>query len=142
MPSSPPWYDPQPADKVLFAALEATGAAKLVGTVTTPPTAAAGSNAGTSPPAPVVAATSSDLRGTLTFGTGTTPAAGNQVVVTFNSAYGAAPVVDLIAGNALTAALNLFVTAVGTGGFTVGTQGAPAASQANTVYSVGFQVIG
>ena len=47
------------------------------------PTAAAGAGAGSSPPAPVVAGDSSDLRGSLTFGSGGTPAGGVAVTVTF-----------------------------------------------------------
>lgn len=106
------------------------------------PTAVAGSAAGTTPPAPVVAASSDDVRGSLTFGTGTGPAAGNQAVVTFASAYAAAPVVMLEPTNAALAALLPYVTSVGTGGFTVATQLAPAASQANTTYGIAWMVIG
>lgn len=106
-------------------------------------TAVAGSNAGTTPPSPVVAASSNDTRGSLTWGTGTTPAAGNQAVVTFTgTAFAAAPVVMLTETNAATSALAPYVTAVGTGGFTVATQVAPAASQANTTYGVAWHVIG
>jgi len=100
----------------------------------TAPTAAAGSNAGTSPPAPVVAAAADDSRGSLTFGTGTSPAAGNAAVVTFHAAFGTAPFVLITPNNALTAALNPYLAAVGTTSFTLGFQTAPAASQANTVY--------
>jgi hypothetical protein len=106
----------------------------------TTPSAAAGSNAGTSPPAPVIAG--DDTAGGVTFGTGTTPAAGNMVVVTFAVAYAAAPTVSLTPRNAATAALNDYVTSVGTGGFTIAFASAPAASQANTVYSMGFHVVG
>jgi hypothetical protein len=102
--------------------------------------AAAGSNAGTTPPAPVLAG--SDTRGTVTFGTGTTPAAGNMAVVTFGTAYTSAPVVTVAAGNAATALLNPYVTSVGTGAFTVAFQTAPAASQANTIYAISYHVIG
>jgi hypothetical protein len=104
------------------------------------PTAAAGSNAGTTPPAPVISG--DDTSGAVTFGTGTTPAAGNMVVVTFGSPFSAAPIVTLTPRNAATAALNDYVTSVGTGAFTIAFASAPAASQANTVYSMGYQVIG
>lgn len=108
----------------------------------TAPAAAAGANAGTSPPAPVVVAGSDDTRGKITWGTGTTSAAGAQVVVTFASAYGAAPIVTLSPANSATAALNLYVTSVSTTAFTISTQGAPTDSQANTVYAADYEVIG
>jgi hypothetical protein len=104
------------------------------------PGAAAGSNAGTSPPSPVIAG--DDTAGGVTFGTGTTPAAGNMVVVTFAAAYATAPTVMLTPRNAATATLDRYVTSVGTGGFTIAFATAPAASQANTVYSMGYQVLG
>jgi len=118
---------------------------KHVLTSGTAPTAAAGAQAGSSPPAPVVAATSNDVRGSLTWGTGTGPAAGAQAVVTFNAAYSAAigaPFVMLTPSNAATANLDIYVTTVGTGAFTIATNGAPAASQANTIYGAHWHVIG
>jgi hypothetical protein len=106
------------------------------------PTAAAGANAGTSPPAPVVAATARNHRGNVTFGTGTTPAAGAQVTVTYSAAWPLAPFVTVVAKNSATAALGLYISANATGSFTVSTTNAPAASQANTVYSFDFIVTG
>ncbi len=105
------------------------------------PTAAAGANAGTGPPAPVVAAASSDARGSLTFGTGTAPAAGAQVVVTFHQAYAAAPFVVISPANDAAAALAPYVSSISTTGFTISTHTAPAASQANTTYAFQFQVL-
>lgn len=107
----------------------------------TAPTAAAGSNAGTGPPAPVVTGGASDTRGNITFGTGTTPAAGNMVVVTFGQAFVTAPLVLVSANNALTEALNPCVTAISTTQFTLTAGVAPAASQANTVYSFTWYVM-
>ena len=109
-----------------------------------PPTAVAGANAGTGPPAPVVGGGSTDLRGRLTFGTGTGPAAGAQVVVTFATAFAAAPPMILLTWqNAAGAGLGqAYVTAPGTGGFTIDCTVAPAASQANNTYSVSWMVIG
>lgn len=106
------------------------------------PTLAAGSNAGTSPPAPVKGTGATDGRGTLTFGTGATPAAGNMVTVTFGSPLpaGRIPVVSLDAANAATAALQLYIAAATNTGFTIGFGTAPAASQANTVYAVHYTV--
>lgn len=119
-----------------------SSARHFIGSSNVAPTAAAGSNAGGSPPAPVVAATSNDTRGSLTFGTGTAPAAGNMAVVTLATAFAAAPVVMLTPTNSAAAALNPYVTSVGTGAFTIAVQTAPAASQANTVYGIAWQVIG
>lgn len=103
------------------------------------PTAAAGSNAGTTPPAPVVVAGSTDSRGRITFGSGATPAAGNMVVVTFSNPYAAAPYVLATLGTAN--GVGLYITNVTTSGFTVGLSTAPAASQANTTYAVNYQVL-
>ena len=106
------------------------------------PAAAAGANNGTSPPAPVVASTARSNRGNVTFGSGTTPAAGAQCVVTFPTAYATAPYVAVVPRNSATAALGLFVSATAAGSFTLSTTSAPAASQANTVYSFDFLVTG
>jgi hypothetical protein len=102
------------------------------------PTAAAGANAGTSPPAPVIAGT--DVSGTVTFGTGTSAAAGAQAVVTFAKTYSNARVI-LSANNAATTALGLYVSSVSSSGFTISTNSAPSSSQANTTYSVTYHVI-
>ena len=114
------------------------------GNIGTAPTAAAGANAGTAPPAPVVTAGATDTRGNITFGTGTTPAAGAQVVVTFNagSAYPVIPVgIMFNALNTATQALGLYVTSITTTGFTLSCTTAPAASQANTIYSFNYLVV-
>ena len=106
------------------------------------PTAAAGAQAGGSPPAPVVTATATDKRGKITFGTGSAPAAGNMVAVTFNKAYAAAPAAIVISsGNAATASLQLCVVSISTTGFTLATNNMPAASQANTTYVFYYDVL-
>lgn len=107
------------------------------------PAMAAGANAGGSPPAPVVDSSSSDMRGGCTFGTGATPAAGAQVVVTLTAAaaFGAAPQVMLEERNSATKSLGLYVTNVTTTSFTINALNAPAASQANNTYSVGYVAI-
>lgn len=106
------------------------------------PVAAAGADAGTLPPSPVVAAGSNDTRGRITFGTGTVPAAGAQVGVTFFATKATAPFVLVIARNTVTEALGLYVSASPTTGFTLSVTVAPAASQANTVYSFDYFVFG
>lgn len=105
--------------------------------------------AGTSPPA--VATTTNnypqDVRGFFTFGTGTSPTTGDLVKVSYSTAYpappsngGPMPIIQPL--NAATAALGLYVSAHDVNGFTIACQTAPAASQGNTVYSVGYHVIG
>jgi hypothetical protein len=103
------------------------------------PTAAAGANAGTSPPAPVKTGCT-DISGKITFGTGTGPGAGAQVVTTFNVAYANAPKVVLTPINSASAALNFHV-ATTTTTFTVSCVNAPSASQANTVYGFFYHVL-
>lgn len=105
------------------------------------PTVAAGANAGTIPPAPVLAANSRDQRGGATFGTGTTPAVGAQLVVTFNSAFPIAPFVQITETTGPTTALGPYVSAVSTTGFTVSFNTAPAASQPNTAYGISWQAV-
>ena len=58
---------------------------------------AAGANAGTGPPTPVMTAGSSDTQGQVTFGTGTSAVAGSMAVITFSTAYTAAPIVVVTA---------------------------------------------
>lgn len=102
------------------------------------PTAAAGANAGTGPPAPVLTGCT-DMAGQITFGTGTSPAAGSMVVVTFQTAYANAPKVVLTPINTATASKTLFVTSTTTT-FTVSLVTAPSASQGNTIYGFNYQV--
>lgn len=102
-------------------------------------TAAAGANAGTSPPAPVLT-NATDVAGQITFGTGTSPAAGAQAVITFNTAYTNAPKVTITPINSASAALNLYVTSTTTN-FTVSCVNAPSASQANTTYGFNYHVL-
>lgn len=106
-------------------------------------TASAGAGAGTAPPAPTTPNTNA-VRGLITFGTGTTPTAGVQVVFAFPGSRPCptTPVVVISPTNAATAALQLYVTAVSTTGFSVASAVAPTASQANTVYGVNFFSVG
>lgn len=108
----------------------------------TAPSAAAGSSAGTSPPAPVVVAGSNDTRGIVTFGTGTSPSAGAMAVVTFAAAYASAPYIHLNANNGQTYNSGLFISAVAATSFTIGFAGIPAASQSNTNFSATYSVRG
>lgn len=100
------------------------------------PAAVAGANNGTGPPAPLVSVDSSDDRGSLTFGSGSAPAIGAQVVVTFTQPKDTArlPVVQLTETTTAFSALQPAVTSITATGFTVSTAVAPTASQAATVY--------
>lgn len=110
------------------------------------PGAAAGGNAGTGPPAPVVPTGSNDGSGIITFGTGTLPAAGVLVVVTFGKAWtvpgGGAPHVVVSPQNSATQALGVFPSGISPTGFNLSSASAPAASQGNTVYSFAYHVFG
>ena len=100
------------------------------------PTAAAGAGAGGSPPAPVVSVDSADGRGTVTFGSGTTPAGGVAVTVTFTTARdpNRLPCIQITETTVALSALNPAVTSITSTGFSVSTNTALTASQANTVY--------
>jgi hypothetical protein len=104
------------------------------------PAAAAGAANGTAPPAPAVSTDSSDDRGSLTFGSGSSPAAGAQVTVAFTAPRDPArlPVVMITETTTALAALNPAVTAITATGFTVSTGSAPSASQAATVYGLAW----
>lgn len=115
--------------------------ASLPRTTGVAPGTAAGANNGSSPPAPTVVAGSTDGRGSIQFGSGTTPAAGEQVVVTFASPYASAPVVMLSGGSAATSALGaIYPGAVSTTGFTVRCMTAPGASQGGSTFMVQYTV--
>lgn len=103
-------------------------------------TAAAGTGAGTTPPAPVVgtAPTATMVRGALTWGTGTATATGAQVAVTYGSTFPSIPTVVICPTTIATGTIDTFVTSVGTTGFTVSAAVAPTASQGNTVFGVAW----
>jgi len=129
------------------AATASFGATTITGKLTSanasvPAAPTAGANAGTSPPAPVLVAGSNDTTGSITFGTGTSPALGDMVDVVFGTAYAATPKsIQVIATNAATGLKIPCTVAKSTTGFSIGLAVAPAASQANTVYAVDYLVI-
>jgi hypothetical protein len=102
---------------------------------TTTPSIAAAAGAGTSPPAPTVS-NGSDNRGAANWGTGTTPAAGSQVTVTYAQTKPGTPTVVICPGNSLTAALQPYIINSSSTAFTVGVAVAPAAGQSAGTYSV------
>ena len=112
----------------------------------TAPALAMGAGAGTSPPAPVLTTGSTDLGGTITWGTGTSPNTQTQLTITFGRPWtipgGGGPHVVLTPNNSATAALTLFVSGISPTGFNVGVVTAPAAAQGNTTYSLCYSVMG
>lgn len=100
---------------------------------------AAGANNGSGAPTPNTAR-ADEYSGSINFGSGTGPAAGAQVVVTFSTALPVVPAVTVMPGNDATQALGLEVTSVGTGGFTVSSKNAPAASQTNGTFFCEYEV--
>jgi hypothetical protein len=100
---------------------------------------------GGSPPAPSAGnGDTTDMRGRVLFGSGTSPSSGAQVSVTFAKSYASTPVIVLTAGNQATAALNPYVDgpSLSTTGFNFGCATAPSASQAGNTYAVEYIVIG
>lgn len=109
------------------------------------PTVAAGANNGTTPPGPTLTDPgSTDMKGQGFFGSGTGPAAGQQVTVTFKRAFALAPAVMVVAGNPATATLfaSGLTINVSTTSFSIVTTIAPAASQANGTYQFFYMVMG
>ncbi len=105
-------------------------------------TAAAAAGLGTTPPALVTTGVDG-VHGTITFGTGTAPAAGSLITFAFPAGRPCpnTPLVFIQPLNDATAQLRLIPVSVSTTGFTVSAGVAPAASQANTVYAFSFVVI-
>lgn len=102
------------------------------------PTAVAGGQAGTSPPSPVVVAGSNGTRGTVTFGTGTSPAAGLMATVTFAVAYTATPLVLITPINNTLVDLHPTPGNLGATSFGLFVKTAPAASQGASTYQFSY----
>ncbi len=98
---------------------------------------------GTTPPAPVIVTGTNDNRGNITFGSGATPAAGAQIVVTFGKPFTTTiPTINLTPTTAATIALGLYISARTLTSFTVAAATAPTASQAATIYGLAYIVEG
>lgn len=104
------------------------------------PTLAVLANNGTTPPAPVLAADATDHRGTLTFGSGATPAVGGQVSVTFSRPFSAPPVVVLSPTTGASASRAPYPANVTATGFNVNLNTVPNASQVATTYGIAYHV--
>jgi hypothetical protein len=68
------------------------------------------------------------MNGTINTTAVASPAAGSICTITYAGAYAAIPRITLTPRNAATVSAGLYVTSEGTGGFTVSTANAPAAS--------------
>ena len=102
----------------------------------------AGANNGASGPVPTKASANAN-RGDVDFGSGTSPSAGAQVVVTFAAvAYPTMPKVVITPSNLQTFDLGLYVSARSTTGFTVSSKNAPADSQVAGIYKFDYVVLG
>lgn len=112
----------------------------IVSLIQNAPAAIAGKNAGVNPPEPILASCT-DISGKVTFGTGTTPDAGVQVVVTFHAAFENAPAVVLTPINRESAILKFHAASTATT-FTVSCLGTPEANQDNATYGFFYHVIG
>jgi hypothetical protein len=108
--------------------------------VGTQPVLAALANNGGSPPAPVLSADATDRRGTLTFGSGTTPAVGGQVSVTFARPFAVVPVVVLSPTTGGSASRAPYPANVTVNGFNINLNTAPNASQAANTYGIAYHV--
>lgn len=109
-----------------------------------PPVIAMLAQAGESPPAAVIDATSDQNRGRFTVGTGTGPGTGQFLQVAWPDAHTVVPVVTLQPEGfpAVSAALNPSVFNVTVFGFWVAVAVAPAASQSNTTYAFSYTAMG
>lgn len=107
------------------------------------PTSQAGTGIGTAPPTITVVSGSTDARGGIKFGTGTSvPAAGQDLLyVTFAVAYPTAPIVVITPRNVSTNPLRLYVFSVGTSSFSIRSEVAPAGSVPANVYEFDYAVI-
>jgi hypothetical protein len=119
-----------------------TSTGHLLNTGGTAPSIAAAAGAGSSPPTPTFDAGQQDCRGSVNLGTGTSATAGDQVTVTYGTAWGANPDVVIAPLNAATAALQPYVSAHGTGNFKIAFGVAPASSQTVGTYKLSYLVIG
>lgn len=106
----------------------------------TTPGVAAGAANGTTPPTPTVSG--NDITGYISVGSGGSPTAGAQVVITFATPYAYAPTIVISANNPATAALGIYVSAYNANGFTVAATNAPADSQPVGTYIITYVVIG
>lgn len=112
--------------------LGVAGAVQVFPQVSGAPGAAAGAGA----PTPAVAG--NNQNGTVNFGTGAGPAAGEQVVVSYSQTFNSSPNVQLTPLNAATSALGVFLSSRSGSSFGIGFSSPPAANQPVGTYRVGY----
>jgi len=104
------------------------------------PTLAALANNGAGAPAPILSADATDRKGSLTFGSGTAPAVGGQVSVTFARPFAAPPVVVLAPTTGASASRAPYPANVTANGFNINLNTVANASQAATTYGIAYHV--
>jgi hypothetical protein len=97
-----------------------------------------GAALGTGPPS--AGGFGSDLRGLVTFGSGTSPLTGEIGGINYDVDFADEPTVVLTPGNAATAALDPYLAQSQTWGFVIGVRVAPAASQPADAYVLHYLV--
>lgn len=105
-------------------------------------TVARGSAAGADAPAPVAATASNGVRGSISFGSGSAPQAGDQVTVSYPLTLPAPGFVQLTPGNDATARLLPYVSGSREAGFTIAVASPPASAQSPQSFILNYQVIG
>jgi Pectate lyase superfamily protein len=111
----------------------------LSGYGTTSGTAAAGANAGSSPPTPSFGS-HGDYAGQVCFGTGTGPTAGAMAQINFVNANGTVYTLGVQPTNAAAAGLGVAYVTKASNDFILNVPNAPAASQANSTYCYDYQI--
>lgn len=125
--------------------LNVTGDAGLAGhvyagTSTGAPTAANTGNLGAG--APAIAVAGNCVRGTVAFGTGTAPGAGDVIELTLPTPFNSTPSVVVSPANFATGSQPIYAYAVDADTIRIGVTGALAASAAAGAYKVNYQIIG
>jgi hypothetical protein len=133
--------EPDAATDVLHLKAQGVYVSRLLAKTGSPPTVAMLAGAGTSPPAAVVAG-NANVRGSVTFGSGTATGTGAILRVSHAAAFLSAAYPVITPTTAATTGLGLFIGAVTGNYFEVWATVAPTVSQANTVYGFYYQVIG
>lgn len=105
-----------------------------------PPAITNGAALGTAPP--TAASSGNSIRGTVSLGTGTAPAAGLAATVTFLIPYNDIPEVQITPMTAATVAAGPYVLGRTAAGFTVAFANAPTATQPVATYIFSFRVSG
>jgi energy-converting hydrogenase Eha subunit A len=74
------------------------------------------------------------IRGSVTWGTGSSTATGSQVSITFSATFPSTPVITLAPTTIAAGTIGTYILSSGTTGFVIGAAVAPTASQGATVF--------